>query len=259
VRSNGELFSVVICGNRENELSDLAKAVGELLLFLNAICKGVWEGASHYSAKRNIGTVKELSRLFGCASNSARAIAEDKCRLFDKKLASADEILDGRGQTAKIYGRDHKHQIDVYLESASGFSVVRVSNIEAFDLVSRAVKDDGCGIGKLCAATAGGKGYDKDIFLHLLSVEVSEPIKELGVKNRSACGTAQCVVRKTNELVVVNGVLTKTSDCYSHTAVDLAVGIGLRTVILFEISNKLLGSGGKTQYLRLALVFSPSL
>ena len=66
---------------------------------------------------------------------------------------------------AQIHGRDHKHKIDVYLKSASRFSVLGVGDIEAFDLVSRAVKDDRSRVGKLKTAAAGREGHDEYIFI----------------------------------------------------------------------------------------------
>ena len=99
-------------------------------------------------------------KVINAAICDARAVTEDKRCFFNEELASADKMLNGRGQMAQINRRDHKHHINVDLKSASLFSVIRVGDIEAFDLVSRAVKDDGCGIGKLRAATAGGKGND---------------------------------------------------------------------------------------------------
>lgn len=64
---------------------------------------------------------------------------------------------------AQINGRDHDHKIHVDLKSARRFSVLRIGDIEAFYLVSRAVKDDGCRIGKIKASSVRRKGYNKYI------------------------------------------------------------------------------------------------
>ena len=58
---------------------------------------------------------------------------------------------------------------------------------------------------------------------------------------------------KTDELIIVHRVLAESADRYAHTAVDVAVKLGLGTVILLKTGDKLLGSGGKTQLLGLAL------
>ena len=50
---------------------------------------------------------------------------------------------------------------------------------------------------------------------------------------------------KANELVIVLGIGTKSADRNCHTAFNIAVESGLRTVFFFEVVQELLGSMGK--------------
>ena len=66
-------------------------------------------------------------------------------------------------------------------------------------------------------------------------------------------------MRETYELVVVDDILTETSDSYAHTAVDVTVESCLRTIVFLEVCNELFGCAGKSELLRLTLKLSPSL
>ena len=66
-------------------------------------------------------------------------------------------------------------------------------------------------------------------------------------------------MRETYELIVIELILTETSDCNTHTAIDIAVESSLRTIILLEVCDKLCGSTGKTKLLGLTGEFCPSL
>ena len=92
-----------------------------------------------------------------------------------------------------------------------------------------------------------------------LSVEVTELVEKLSAENAAACSSAESVVRKSDKLIVKHCVLAKTSRSNAHTAVDLSFSLTLRTVILLEICNELLGSVGKAVFLRKSLEALPSL
>ena len=64
---------------------------------------------------------------------------------------------------------------------------------------------------------------------------------------------------QTHELVVEVAVLAEAADGHAHTAVDVAVKSGLRTVILLEVSDELLGGVGQLQLLGQTLEVSPCL
>ena len=66
-------------------------------------------------------------------------------------------------------------------------------------------------------------------------------------------------MRKTYELVVVKGILTKSTCTDAHTTVNITIELCLRTIILFEICDKLRRSRGKLKYLRLTLKVFPIL
>ena len=66
-------------------------------------------------------------------------------------------------------------------------------------------------------------------------------------------------MRETYELIVVNGVLTESANGNAHSAVNVTVKCRLRTVILFKIGDKLLGSMRKLHLLRLSAEGPPSL
>ena len=61
-----------------------------------------------------------------------------------------------------------------------------------------------------------------------------------GTENSSACSTSYSVVGKSYEFVIVNFVLTKTSDRYAHAIFIVNILAYLRTVVFFEILNKML-------------------
>ena len=62
---------------------------------------------------------------------------------------------------------------------------------------------------------------------HVILVEITFFVKKLCDENCATCCAAKGVVRKTNELVVVNGILTKTSCGNTHTTVNIAIESGL--------------------------------
>ena len=64
---------------------------------------------------------------------------------------------------------------------------------------------------------------------------------------------------KANELIVVEAILTKSACGDTHTAIDVAVESGLRTVILLKVGDELLGSRGQTECLGLTLIALPRL
>ena len=59
-------------------------------------------------------------------------------------------------------------------------------------------------------------------------------------ENSSACSTSYSVVGKSYEFVIVNLVLTETSDRYAHAIFIVDILAYLRTVVFFEILNKML-------------------
>ena len=92
-----------------------------------------------------------------------------------------------------------------------------------------------------------------------LSVKVTKLVEELSSENAAAGSAAKSVVGKAYKLPVKHCVLSETACSYSHTAVDLTVSLALRTVILFKISNELLGSVGESVLLGKTLKALPSL
>ena len=58
---------------------------------------------------------------------------------------------------------------------------------------------------------------------------------------------------KSNELVIVNSILTKTSYRYSHSILIVYIHLYLRTVILLKILDELLRSAWKLKLLRKSL------
>ena len=66
-------------------------------------------------------------------------------------------------------------------------------------------------------------------------------------------------MREAYELVVVLRILAEASRRYRHAAFEVAVELSLRTVVLLEIVDELLGSAGELKLLRNALEISPQL
>ena len=58
---------------------------------------------------------------------------------------------------------------------------------------------------------------------------------------------------KSDELVIVNSILTKTSYRYSHSVLIVYIHLYLRTVVLLKILDKLLRSTWKVKLLRSSL------
>ena len=83
--------------------------------------------------------------------------------------------------------------------------------------------------------------------------------QQFGEQHRAAGGTAQGVVGQTDELVVVLAVLAQTAEGDGHTALEVAVQLGLRHIVFLEIFEELLGCRGEFQLLRTAREIVPLL
>ena len=58
---------------------------------------------------------------------------------------------------------------------------------------------------------------------------------------------------KSDELVIINSILTKTSYRYSHSILIVYIHLYLRTVVLLKILDELLRSAWKLKFLRKSL------
>ena len=62
---------------------------------------------------------------------------------------------------------------------------------------------------------------------------------------------------KANELIIILVVFTKTSDGNGHSALKLAVELGLGHIVFYEVVKELLGCAGKLKLLRSACELFP--
>ena len=90
-------------------------------------------------------------------------------------------------------------------------------------------------------------------------VKIALCSEELSEQNAAACCTAESVVGEAYELVIVLRILAETSRRNCHAALDVAVEFSLRTVVLLEVVDELLGSARELELLRYALEVSPQL
>ena len=89
------------------------------------------------------------------------------------------------------------------------------------------------------------KGCHSAPFGGSLFRDIAFSVKKLCDQNCAACGTAQSIVRETDELIVVHGVLAQTTDRHAHTAVKIAVELCLGAVVFLKVGDELFGSGGE--------------
>ena len=91
----------------------------------------------------------------------------------------------------------------------------------------------------------------------LLAVHIALSAQQLGQQDRAAGSTPEGVVAQAHEFIVVLGVRTQAAQRDGHAALQLTVQLGLGTVWLLEVMDKLLGRGGKLQLLGSALEIGP--
>lgn len=88
-------------------------------------------------------------------------------------------------------------------------------------------------------------------------IDIALGAQQLGQQDSAACSTPQGIVGQAHELIVILCVLTEPPHGNRHSAFQLTVQLGLGTVWLLEVMDKLLGRGGKLQLLGSALEIGP--
>ena len=66
-------------------------------------------------------------------------------------------------------------------------------------------------------------------------------------------------MRQADKLIIVQCVLAQTANGDAHAAFEVAVQLGLRTIVFFKIGQELFGSARQVQFLRKSLKVSPAL
>ena len=87
------------------------------------------------------------------------------------------------------------------------------------------------------------------LYLDLFLCDISFCLECLCTKYSSAGSSSYGVVGKSYEFVIVNFVLTETSDRYAHSIFVIDILAYLRTVVFFEVLDEVLRCARKFQFL----------
>ena len=91
------------------------------------------------------------------------------------------------------------------------------------------------------------------------ALQISLCCQQLRHQERASGRAAERIVRQTHEFPVEQGILAQTSRADAHTAADIPIQTGLRTVFFLKIRDELLGRVRKLQLLRYAAEAAPCL
>ena len=76
-------------------------------------------------------------------------------------------------------------------------------------------------------------------------IKIAFSRKKLCKEYRTACRTAQGIVRKSDEFIIEQNVFAKSAYRNAHAVAFHSIKLCLRAIIFFEITKELFGRGGE--------------